>query len=91
VRRAGEFSAFHVAALRIDFQVPVHARRQNKNLLKRFNLIWAVQSGGEKYSAWRRPQISGFLSFVPFPQEGRFAIVTNVGSGMRWTRRVMDE
>ncbi len=25
------------------------------------------------------------LSGVPFPQEGRFAVVTDVGSGMRWT------
>jgi hypothetical protein len=24
---------------------------------------------------------------VPCPQEGRFAIVTDVGCGMRWTRR----
>ena len=23
---------------------------------------------------------------VPLPQEGRFAVVTDVGSGMRWTR-----
>jgi hypothetical protein len=28
-------------------------------------------------------QISG----IPSPFEGRFAIVTNVGSGMRWTQR----
>jgi len=27
-----------------------------------------------------------FRSAVPLPQEGRFAIVTDVGSGMRWTR-----
>jgi hypothetical protein len=24
---------------------------------------------------------------VPCPQEGRFAVVTDVGRGMRWTRR----
>jgi hypothetical protein len=23
---------------------------------------------------------------IPFPKEGRFAVVTDVGSGMRWTR-----
>jgi len=28
------------------------------------------------------------LPRVSLPQEGRFAIVTDVGSGMRWTRRV---
>jgi hypothetical protein len=26
---------------------------------------------------------------VPPPQEGRFAIVTNVGSGMRWTQCIV--
>ena len=31
------------------------------------------------------PQISGFLSLVSFPIEGRLAIVTDVGNGMRWT------
>jgi hypothetical protein len=33
------------------------------------------------------PQISGFLALVSFPIEGRFAIVTDVGNGMRWTRQ----
>ena len=28
------------------------------------------------------------LRRVPFPQEGRFAVVTDVGSGMRWTLRL---
>jgi hypothetical protein len=27
------------------------------------------------------------LPAVPLPQEGRFAVVTDVGSGMRWTRQ----
>src|SRR6185312_15886942 len=27
-------------------------------------------------------------SHIPLPIEGRFAIVTNVGRGMRWTRRL---
>ena len=34
------------------------------------------------------PQIRAIILSVPPSQEGRFAIVTNVGSGMRWTRRV---
>ena len=29
-----------------------------------------------------------FVPRVPHPQEGRFAIVTDVGRGMRWTRRI---
>jgi hypothetical protein len=34
-------------------------------------------------------QITTMLPHVPHPHEGRFAIVTDVGSGMRWTRRVV--
>ena len=32
-------------------------------------------------------QITSIFSPIPPPQEGRIAIVTDVGSGMRWTRR----
>ena len=32
-----------------------------------------------------KPQISGYLPLVPPSREGRFAIVTDVGCGMRWT------
>src|SRR6266567_806301 len=31
------------------------------------------------------PQIKLTVSAVSFSQEGRFAVVTDVGSGMRWT------
>jgi hypothetical protein len=68
---------------------PQHAknhRRAKTNFARRFNLIWVVQSASEKYSALLQPQLSGFISFIPHPKEGRFAIVTNVGRGMRWTR-----
>ena len=34
------------------------------------------------------PQIRAIILSVPHSQEGRFAIVTNVGRGMRWTRYV---
>ena len=34
------------------------------------------------------PQIRTIIHAIPCSQEGRFAIVTNVGRGMRWTRRV---
>jgi hypothetical protein len=40
-----------------------------------------------KYSASQPPQIISTTPAVPFPQEGRFAVVTDVGSGMRWTLR----
>src|SRR4029079_17715023 len=47
-----------------------------------------VQPSREKYFAFAVGQISATSSRHPVPlQEGRFAIVTNVGCGMRWTRR----
>ena len=36
----------------------------------------------------RKPQIRTIICLVPHHAEGRFAIVTDVGSGMRWTRYV---
>jgi hypothetical protein len=52
----------------------------------------AVQPHPEKYSAFAVGQISATSSPVSRPQEGRIAIVTDVGRGMRWTRwRAQDE
>src|SRR6266436_4231821 len=46
-----------------------------------------VKPRNKKYSAFALGQISARTSAVPCPQEGRFAIVTDVGCGMRWTRQ----
>ena len=35
-------------------------------------------------------QITGIFPRVPYPHEGRFAIVTDVGCGMRWTLLVRE-
>jgi hypothetical protein len=60
--------------------------RVKSNFVSRFNLIPIV--------SWPRANISlsenqklCILPAVPFPQEGRFAVVTDVGSGMRWTQQ----
>ena len=45
-----------------------------------------VQCREQKYSASRLPQITP-TSPPSVPQEGRIAIVTDVGCGMRWTRQ----
>ena len=51
-----------------------------------FNLIWVVQSLSQKYLHSLLTQITS-LFFASRPNtEGRFAIVTNVGQGMRWMR-----
>jgi hypothetical protein len=39
--------------------------------------------------ACRLTQISNISLAVPPPLEGRFAIVTDVGCGMRWTRAAL--
>jgi hypothetical protein len=56
--------------------------------MSRLNVIPPVQSEAKKYSALSFSQISGISAAVPPHQKGRFAIVTNVGRGMRWTRGV---
>jgi hypothetical protein len=60
--------------------------RQKSNFTSQFNLIWVVHPLREKYSAF----VVGQITFTSSPRpalfkEGRFAIVTNVGCGMRWT------
>ena len=46
---------------------------------------FSVQPLREKYFASPQTQITSKTPAVSFPQEGRFAVVTDVGSGMRWT------
>ena len=57
------------------------------DLSRFFNLIWAVQSPLQKYFGFRTPQITSKTFSIPSHTEGRFAIVTDVGHGMRWTRQ----
>ena len=45
-----------------------------------------VQSFRQKYSGSHLTQITCISLAVPSHTEGRFAIVTDVGQGMRWTR-----
>jgi hypothetical protein len=54
---------------------------------RRANHQFSVHPPNEKYFAFAVGQISATSSRHPAPlKEGRFAIVTNVGCGMRWTR-----
>ena len=46
-----------------------------------------VQPPLQKYFCFRTPQITSTTPAIPSHQEGRFAIVTDVGCGMRWTRQ----
>jgi hypothetical protein len=69
-----------------DIQVGECPLRQNRKFTSRIKVILVVQSQAEKYSAFHANEISGRIVDIPRPKEGRFAIVTNVGRGMRWTR-----
>jgi hypothetical protein len=44
--------------------------RAKPNLLKRFNLIWVVQSWREKYFAFHPPPIDGYLALSRLTQRG---------------------
>jgi hypothetical protein len=60
---------------------------KKSNFVSDIKLIWAVQTDSEKFSAFAVGQISASTPAIPRPQEGRFAVVTNVGRGMRWTQQ----
>jgi len=62
------------------------ALRPTANLSNWINAIWVVQSPSQKYSLFTRDPNHLHIPRRPGPREGRFAIVTNVGHGMRWTR-----
>jgi hypothetical protein len=55
-------------------------------LTRRANHQKSVQSFAQKYFASVFAQITFLFAAVPPHSEGRFAIVTNVGGGMRWMR-----
>jgi hypothetical protein len=50
-------------------------------------VILPVQPRLQKYFRFRPTQIKSISFAIPFPQEGRIAIVTDVGCGMQWTRQ----
>jgi hypothetical protein len=49
----------------------------------------AVQPSLQKYSGSLQTQITCLSFAIPAHTEGRFAIVTDVGQGMRWTRAAL--
>jgi len=54
---------------------------------RRANHPKSVHPSREKYSASRSTQINLTTLAIPRPQEGRIAIVTDVGCGERWPRQ----
>jgi hypothetical protein len=60
--------------------------RQKSNFVNAIKAESTVQCSAQKYSARLVGQIISISSPRPVPdQEGRFAVVTSVGRGMRWT------
>jgi hypothetical protein len=81
-----EFS-FQALAGSVGLKTPRNRLRQTAILLKRFKLIWVVQSFAQKYSGCAVGQIRSTHSAVPRSTGGALRIVTDVERGMRWTRR----
>jgi hypothetical protein len=88
-RRANQLNYLFRCALRSPACRLANRMRANLNLLKQFNLICPVQSYLKKFSASPLTQIKSISSAVPPHTEGRFAIVTDVGCGMRWTQAAL--
>ena len=66
-----------------DYNPPYELRhlRAQGNLLNWIKLIWVVKSPAQKYSHFLLTQITCISFAIPAHTKGRFAIVTNVGSG----------
>jgi hypothetical protein len=64
---------------------PLYGLRQKAKFLNGIKLIWVVQSSIKKYFHFLLTQITCISLAIPSHTEGRFAIVTDVGHGMRWT------
>jgi hypothetical protein len=60
--------------------------RAGDELSNRIELMLPVQSSSKKYFRSLPTQITCISLAIPAHTEGRFAIVTDVGQGMRWTR-----
>jgi hypothetical protein len=63
------------------------SQAQKSNLVKRSNPESTIAQGGPQFLFTKNGNCDP-LSLSRLDNEGRFAIVTNVGSGMRWTRAV---
>ncbi len=61
--------------------------RQNAIFYNGFKVICPVQSRLQKDFGFHLGQITGLSLAIPCPSEGRFAIVTDVGRGERWTQK----
>ena len=59
---------------------------QDAILLRWINAMLPVQSPLQKYFRSLLMQITCLSSAIPAHTKGRFAIVTDVGQGMRWTQ-----
>jgi hypothetical protein len=72
-----------------DEKIPPRPLRAELNLSKRINAILPVQSLAQKYSGFRPTQITCLCRASRPAQRGVWPIVTDVGCGMRWTRKAL--
>jgi hypothetical protein len=74
------------ASIFISAASVARSSRAKTNFTNQFNLFRAFKPNIENISLFQKKNLR-YSALVPIPFEGRFAVVTNVGSGMRWTRR----
>ena len=67
-------------------RTPLHAWCDSCVTARRANHSKTCQAPNQKYSASRCTPNHPYNSAIPRPQEGRIAIVTDVGCGERWPR-----
>jgi hypothetical protein len=77
------FDASHRPGCALSVRVP---HKPSGDLPVGRRLRFYVQLRLQKYFGSLLTQITSTSSAVPAHTKGRFAIVTNVGQGMRWTR-----
>jgi hypothetical protein len=82
----------HIKARPLDaYEAQLRIGERRKNFACRANHPKPVKPASRKYSAFAVGQITATSSPHPGPQEGRFAVVTNVGPGCGGRGSVRDE
>ena len=74
--------------MRNQCKCPTPARSAEDTIARRANQQITVQPFAQKYFCSHLAQITSLSAPIPAHTEGRFAIVTDVGQGMRWTQAV---
>jgi hypothetical protein len=85
-RRGTNRSRLGAALSLASSMLPRRWLRQKTDFSSLFKPLGVIEFSNRKFY-FRFSEMCDYLLPIPRPQEGRIAIVTDVGCGMRWTRR----